>query len=169
MLIIYCLMKIEQKLCKAYLSSIQIIEILMILPLYLLNLSLSSFVLLSILFTLSWMDSRLKEVSDRLLILYFISVFFHFIQNSNRIDYRSILFCVILAIFSIVTKGIGLGDIYIFFGLSFIFNYEDFMLIFKYSLWIALVFELIKKTKTSFAFIPYIYSALVLFLILNLY
>lgn len=169
MLVIYLLTKIEQTLCIHKLKPIKPLELLFILPLYQLNLNLTSFFLCSILFTLAWMDYQLKEVSDRLIILFYITVFNHFINHPIPISMINLILCLGLYLFSKYTNGLGIGDVYIFFGLSFILNHDHFITVFKYSLWLALLFELIKKTKTSFAFIPYIYMSLILFLILNLY
>jgi len=115
------------------------------------------------------MDNRLKEVSDRLIILFYISIFIHYFNHPIPISLINSLISLGLYIFSKLTNGLGIGDVYIFFGLSFILDQNHFITVFKYSLWIALFFELIKKTKTSFAFIPYIYMSLILLLILNLY
>lgn len=169
MLIIYLLTKIEQTLCTYKLKPLTIFECLLIYPLYQLNLNLTSFYLCSILFTLAWMDHQLKEVSDRLIILFYITIFIHYINHPIPISMINLVLCFGLYLFSKCTNGLGIGDVYIFFGLSFILNQEHFFTVFKYSLWLALFFELIKKTKTSFAFIPYIYLGLILFLILNLY
>jgi len=169
MLIIYSLMKIEQNLYPYPLSSIKFNELLLFSPIYLLNLNMQSYILCSILYTLSWMDNRLKEVSDRLIILFYISIFIHYFNHPIPISLINSLISLGLYIFSKLTNGLGIGDVYIFFGLSFILDQNHFITVFKYSLWIALFFELIKKTKTSFAFIPYIYMSLILLLILNLY
>ena len=144
-------------------------EGLLIYPLYQLNLNISSFFLCSTLYTLAWMDNRLKEVSDRLLILFYISVFMHYLNHPIPISMINLILCLGLYLFSKYTNGLGIGDVYVFFGLSFILNQINFITVFRYSLYLALFFELIKKTKTSFAFIPYIYLSLILFLILNLY
>ncbi|MHB8096795.1 MAG: prepilin peptidase [Erysipelotrichaceae bacterium] len=169
MTFIYLLTKIEQVLCDYELKPIRMFELLLVYPLYRLNLNLSSFFLCSILFTLAWMDHQLKEVSDRLIILFYITVFIHYIYHPIPISMINLILCFGLYLFSKLTNGLGIGDVYIFFGLSFILNQNHFITVFKYSLWLALFFELIKKTKTSFALIPYIYLGLILFLILNLY
>lgn len=169
MIIFYLLTKIERSLCSDNLKPIRILELLLIYPIYQLNLNLPSFILCSILLTLAWMDDRLKEVSDRLIILFYLSIFIHYINHPIPISFFNILLCLGLLLFSKYTKGLGIGDVYIFFGLSFILNTENFFSVFKYSIWLALFIEVIKKTKTSFAFIPYIYISLILFLILNLY
>ena len=169
MLIIYFLMKIEHTLCKHMLKPLTFFEGLLIYPLYQLNLNISSFFLCSTLYTLAWMDNRLKEVSDRLIILFYIAVFIHYINHPIPISMINLTLCFGLYLFSKYTNGLGIGDVYVFFGLSFILNQINFITVFRYSLYLALFFELIKKTKTSFAFIPYIYLGLILFLILNLY
>lgn len=169
MLITYLLMKIEQRLCNLNLEPIRMLELLFIIPIYLLNLNLTSFILCSILYTLAWMDKRLQEISDRLIILFYCIIFIHYMNHPIPLSILNNLFCLGLYFFSKLTNGLGIGDVYIFYGLSFILNQNHFISVFKYSLWIALFFELIKKTKTSFAFIPYIYLGLILFLILNLY
>lgn len=169
MLIIYVLQKIEQKFCTIILQPIRLYELLFFLPIYFLKLNLFAYLVLSSLFTLAWMDTRLKEVSHRLLSVYFIMIFIHYINNPLPINTISLFICLALYGFSYLTNGLGLGDVYIYFGLSFILTLSDFLTVFRYSLWIALFVELIKKTKTSFAFIPYIYIGLILFLTLNLY
>ena len=168
-MLIYLLMKIEQSLCREYLRSISFTQILIIIPIYILNLNISSYLLLSVLFTLAWMDDQLKAVSDRLLILYFISILFHYINHPIPISVINLFICLGLLIFSKLSNGLGIGDVYIFFGLAFILTLQDFMFVIKYSCWFGLILELIKKAKSSFAFIPYIYIGLVVFLILNLY
>lgn len=169
MLILYTLMKIEQSLCVHKLKSIRILELLLFIPIYLLNLNLTSFILCSILYTLAWMDNRLQEISDRLIIFFYISIFIHYINYPISICLINTFICLGLYIFSKLTNGLGIGDVYVFFGLSFILNQDHFITVFRYSLYLALFFEFIKKTKTSFAFIPYIYLSLILFLTLNLY
>lgn len=169
MLIIYLLMKMEHALCKHLLKPLTLYEGFLIFPLYQLDLNLTSFFLCSTLYTLAWMDNRLKEVSDRLLVLFYISVFMHYLNHPIPISMINLILCLGLYLFSKYTNGLGIGDVYVFFGLSFILNQINFITVFRYSLYLALFFELIKKTKTSFAFIPYIYLGLILFLILNLY
>lgn len=169
MLILYTLMKIEQSLCVHKLKSIRILELLLFIPIYLLNLNLTSFILCSILYTLAWMDNRLQEISDRLIIFFYISIFIHYLNYPIPICLINTFICLGLYIFSKLTNGLGIGDVYVFFGLSFILNQDHFITVFRYSLYLALFFEFIKKTKTSFAFIPYIYLSLILFLTLNLY
>lgn len=169
MVIIYTLVKLEQYLCKEYdFHTIFMYEYLLILPIYLLPLNTISFILLCILFVLSWMDRRLQAISDRLIVLYFCIISVHFYLNPIEVNYISILICLFLAVFAKYTNGIGMGDIYILFGLTFILNIYDFLFILRYSFIIALITELLKKTKESFAFIPYIYITLILFLSVNL-
>ena len=99
-MLIYLLMKIEQSLCREYLRSISFTQILLIIPIYILNLNISSYLLLSVLFTLAWMDDQLKAVSDRLLILYFISILFHYINHPIPISVINLFICLGLLIFS---------------------------------------------------------------------
>lgn len=170
MIIIYTLIKLEQFLCKNYyLKTIYSIEYYLILPIYLLPLNRISYLLLCVLFVLSWMDRRLQSISDRLIVIYFCVISIHYFQNPIQLNYLSMFICLLLMIFAKLTNGIGMGDIYILFGLTFILNSYDFMFILRYSFFIALVIELIKKTKKSFAFVPYIYYSLILFLSVSLY
>ena len=170
MVIIYALLKLEQYLCKKYtLRTLFIYEYLLIIPIYLLPLNTISFVLLCILFVLTWMDRRLQSISDRLIILYFGIISIHYFTHPIQLNYLAMFICLFLVIFAKFTNGIGMGDIYILFGLTFIVNIDDFLFILRYSFIIALIVELLKKTKDSFAFVPYIYYSLILFLSVNLY
>lgn len=169
MLIIYLLVKLEQYLCKEYLRTLYPYEYLLVLPIYLLPLNLISCLLLEILFVLSWMDHRILSISDRLIVLFYCVICIQYLYHPIHIDYSSIFICLFLALFSKYTKGMGLGDIYILFGLSFILNLTDFLTVLRYSFIIALIINVIKKTKEPFAFIPYIYLSLILFLSGNLY
>lgn len=169
MFIIYLLIKFEQHLCTNYLRSLYPIELLFYLPLVIIQLNTISYLLLSVLFVLSWMDLRLHAVSDRLIILFFCVIAFHYFQNPIPLEPFSLIILFFLYLIARYTKGFGMGDVYILFGLSFVLNLNDFLFVLRNSFYLGLIIELIKKTKTSFAFIPYIYLSLVLFLILNLY
>lgn len=169
MLIIYTLIKIEQRLCSNYLRTLYPIEYIFYLPLVVIPFNNSSYLLLSVLFVLSWMDLRLQAISDRLIILFFCVIALHYYQHPIQLEPFSLFICIILYLIAIFTKGFGMGDVYILFGLSFILNLNDFLFVLRNSFYLGLIIELIKKTKTSFAFIPYIYLSLNLFLILNLY
>jgi leader peptidase (prepilin peptidase) / N-methyltransferase len=169
MFIIYLLIKFEQYLCTNYLRSLYPIELLFYLPLVIIQLNTISYLLLSVLFVLSWMDLRLHAISDRLIILFFCVIALHYFQNPVPIEPISLIILFFLYLIARFTKGFGMGDVYILFGLSFVLNLNDFLFVLRNSFYLGLIIELIKKTKTSFAFIPYIYLSLVLFLILNLY
>lgn len=169
MFIIYLLIKFEQQLCTNDLRTLYPIELIFYLPLTILHLNNISYLLLSVLFVLSWMDLRIQAISDRLIILFFCIIAFHYFQNPLPIEPISLFIILLLYLFARYTKGFGMGDVYILFGLSFILNLNDFLIVLRNSFYLGLIIELIKKTKTSFAFIPYIYLSLTLFLILNLY
>jgi hypothetical protein len=169
MFIIYILIKIEQHLYSNHLRSICPIELIFYLPLIIIPFNIASYFLLSVLFVLSWMDLRLQAISNRLIILFFCSIAFHYVQNPIPLEPFSYLICFLLLLIARYTNGFGIGDVYILFGLSYILNLTDFLFVLRNSFYLGLIFELIKKTKTSFAFIPYIYISLILFLILNLY
>lgn len=169
MFIIYSLIKLEQHLCTNHLRTLYPIELIFYLPLTILPLNNLSYLLLSVLFILSWMDLRLQAISDRLIILFFLCIALHYFHNPIPIEPISLIILFLLYLIAHYTKGFGMGDVYILFGLSFILNLNDFLFVLRNSFYLGLIIELIKKTKTSFAFIPYIYLSLILFLILNLY
>lgn len=170
MIIIYTLIKLEQYLCKAYtLRTLFMYEYLLIIPIYLLPLNTASVMLMSILFVLTWMDYRIQSISDRLILLFYFSVLVHYINHPIKISMLNLLICFVLLIISLFTNGLGLGDVYILFGLSLILNNQDFLFVLRNSFIIALIIESIKKTKVNFAYIPYIYYSLILFLSVNLY
>jgi len=169
MFIIYLLIKLEQHLCTHQLRTLYPIELIFYLPLVIIRFNTISYFLLSVLFVLSWMDLRLQAISDRLIILFFCAILFHYYQAPIPIELISLIIILFLFLIARYTKGFGMGDVYILFGLSFILNINDFLFVLRNSFYLGLIFELIKKTKTSFAFIPYIYLSLILFLILNLY
>ena len=169
MIIIYTLIKLEQTLCqKLTLRTLYTYEYLFILPIFGLNLNTISYVLLSVLFVLSWMDRRIQSISNHLIILFFIVVYIHYVLAPHKLEYISMFICLFLLCVSKYTQGFGLGDVYILFGLSFLLNLMDFIYVLRLSFILALIIESIKKTKEPFAFIPYIYTALILFLTLNL-
>lgn len=169
MILIYTLIKLEQYLNKNYLRPLFMYEYLLIIPLYLLPLNPISFVLMCILFVLTWMDFRIQSISDRLILLFYLSVIFHYINQPIHISLINLMICFVLLNISLFTKGLGLGDVYILFGLALLLNNEDFLFVLRNSFIIALIIESIKKTKNNFAFIPYIYYSLILFLSVNLY
>jgi len=169
MILIYALIKLEQYLNKNYLRTIFMYEYLLIIPIYLLPLNPISFVLMCILFVLTWMDYRIQSISDRLIILFYLCILIHYINQPIHISYFNLFICFVLLIISLKTNGFGLGDVYILFGLSLILNNQNFLIILRNSFIIALIIESIKKTKVHFAFIPYIYYSLILFLSVNLY
>lgn len=169
MILIYSLIKLEQNLNKHYLRPLYMYEYLLIIPIYLLPLNPISFVLMCILFVLTWMDFRIQSISDRLILLFYLSVIFHYINQPIHISLINLMICFVLLNISLFTKGLGLGDVYILFGLSLLLNNEDFLFVLRNSFIIALIIESIKKTKNNFAFIPYIYYSLILFLSVNLY
>jgi hypothetical protein len=169
MFIIYLLTKFEQHLCTNYLRTFYPLELIFYLPLVIIPLNSVSYLLLSVLFVLSWMDLRLQAISDRLIILFFFVIALHYFHNPIPIDTISLVILFLLYLIAHYTKGFGIGDVYILFGLSFVLNLNDFLFVLRNSFYLGLFIEIIKKTKTSFAFIPYIYLSLILFLILNLY
>lgn len=170
MILIYTLIKIEQYLNKNYyLRTLFMYEYLLIIPIYLLPLNTISYLLMSILFVLAWMDYRIQSISDRLIILFYLSILIHYINQPIQISYFNLFICYVLLLIARYTKGLGLGDVYILFGLSLILNNHDFISVLRNSFIIALIVESIKKTKYNFAFIPYIYYSLILFLSVNLY
>ncbi len=170
MILIYALIKLEQYLNKNYyLRTLFIYEYVLIIPIYFLSLNIISFTLICILFVLSWMDYRIQSISDRLIILFYLCILIHYINQPIHISYFNLFICFILLIISLKTNGFGLGDVYILFGLSLILNNQNFLIILRNSFIIALIIESIKKTKVHFAFIPYIYYSLILFLSVNLY
>lgn len=170
MTLIYTLIKFEQYLNKNYsLRTLFIYEYLLIIPIYLLSLNFVSYCLLSILFVLSWMDDRIQSISDRLIILFYLCILMHYINQPIYISYFNLCICFVLLIISLKTNGFGIGDVYILFGLSLILNNNDFLSVLRNSFIIALVIESIKKTKAHFAFVPYIYYSLILFLSVSLY
>lgn len=170
MLIIYMLIKLEQTLCTEYtLRTLFMYEYLFIIPIYLLPLNTISFILICILFVLTWMDYRIQSISDRLILLFYLCVLVHYILHPIQISIINLLICFVLLSISMFTKGLGLGDVYIIFGLSLLLNNQDFLFVLRNSFIIALIVESIKKTKVNFAYIPYIYYSLILFLSVNLY
>lgn len=166
---IYLLIKLEQSRIKDIaLRPLSIHEIVVILPIYLLPLNIPSFLLLCCMFVLTWMDYRIQSISDRLIIIYFLCILAHYVTNPIPIDLTNLFICSFLFVIALLTKGFGLGDVYILFGLALILNFHDFTLVLQISFIIALIIESIKKTKVSFAFIPYIYYSMILFLSVNL-
>ncbi|NTW90384.1 MAG: hypothetical protein HGA35_00265, partial [Erysipelotrichaceae bacterium] len=60
------------------------------------------------------MDHQLKEVSDRLIILFYITIFIHYINYPIPISMINLILCFGLYLFSKCTNGLGIGDVYIF-------------------------------------------------------
>ena len=67
----------------------------------------------------------------------------------------SILIPIILAIINVFKKGIGQGDIELLFGLSFIFEFYDLVLIVFIASILNLIYSLFSKNKL-FPFVPFL-------------
>lgn len=87
------------------------------------------------------------------------------LTNSN-ISIYSFILPFLLLIIAMFTKGMGLGDIYLLFGLAFLFNLYDISLILLISSSFNLIYSLFKQKK-SYAFVPFISIATIIVYLLT--